>query len=173
MEYNEIEVWFTDQNSKPSEIEDSINLNMVIKWKLYVETRFHLMKMRYSLEPQDRICVKGYGFLSFAKNVCKSLSNKYGQKLFDSAKKSTADAIKTASKRAIQKTAEATGDLIGNKIADKITSISKKPVKELPNNDEREEKNMEITTHKKRYISPEERQQIIGEWRLVPKNYWC
>ena len=30
----------------------------------------------------------------------KSLSNKYGQKLFDSAKKSTTDAIKTASKRA-------------------------------------------------------------------------
>ena len=42
----------------------------------------------------------------------------------DSAKKSTTDAIKTASKRAIQKTAEATGDLIGNKIADKITSVS-------------------------------------------------
>ena len=129
------------------------------------------MKMRYSLEPQDRICVKGYGFLSFAKNVCKSLSNKYGQKLFDSAKKSTADAIKTASKRAIQKTAEATGDLIGNKIADKITSISKKPVKELPNNDEREEENVEITTHKKIYVSPEERQQIIDELRLVPKSY--
>ena len=41
-------------------------------------------------------------------------------------KKSTTDAIKTASKRAIQKTAEATGDLIGNKIPDKITSASKK-----------------------------------------------
>ena len=82
--------------------------------------------MRYSIEPRDRIYVKGYGFLSFAKNMGKSLSNKYGQKLLDSAKKSTTDAIKTASKRAIQKTAEATGDLIGNKIADKITSVSKK-----------------------------------------------
>ena len=30
-EYNEIEVWFTGQNSKPSEIEDRINLTMVIK----------------------------------------------------------------------------------------------------------------------------------------------
>ena len=110
--------------------------------------------------------------MSFAKNICKSLSNKYGQKLFDSAKKSTTDAIKIASKRAIQKTAEATGDIIGKNIADKIRSISKKPVKELPNNDEREARNMEITTHKKRYTSPEERQQIIGEWRLVPKNYW-
>ena len=73
-----------------------------------------------------KIYVKGYGFLSFAKNMGKILSNKYGQKALDSAKTSTVDAIKIASKRAIQKTAEATGDLIGNKIADKITSISKK-----------------------------------------------
>ena len=96
----------------------------------------------------------------------KNLSNKYGQKLLDSAKKSTTDAIKTASKRAIQKTAEATGDLIGNEIADKITSASKKkPDKELFNNNN--ETDTEITSHKKRYISPEERQQIINELRLV------
>ena len=112
--------------------------------------------MRYLTEPRDRIYVKGYRFLSFAKNIGKSLSNKYGQKLIDTTKKSTTDAIKTVSKRAIQKTAEATGDLIGNRIADKITSTSKKPVKELHNNDEREE-DEEITTHKKRYILPEER----------------
>ena len=100
----------------------------------------------------------------------KSLSNKYGQKLFDSAKKSTTDAIKTASKRAIQKTAEATGDLIGNKIADKITSVSKKkPAKELPNGETKED--VEIATPKKRYISPEERKQVIEELRLVPKKY--
>ena len=59
--------------------------------------------------------------MSFAKNM----SNKYSQKLFHSAKKSTTDAIKTASKRAIQKTAEATSDIIGNKTADKITKVSK------------------------------------------------
>ena len=53
--------------------------------------------------------------------------------------------------------------MIGNKIADKITSISNK---KSPNNDEREEENVEITTHKKRYLSPEERQQIIDEWML-------
>ena len=56
----------------------------------------------------------------------KSLSNKYGQKLLESAKKSTTDAIKTVSKKVIQKSAEGTGYLIGNKIADKITSVSKK-----------------------------------------------
>ena len=55
--------------------------------------------MRYSIEPRDRIYVKGYGFLSFAKNM----SNKFSQKLLDNDKKSTADAIKTALKRAIQK----------------------------------------------------------------------
>ena len=123
--------------------------------------------MRYSTEPRDRIYVKGYWCLSFAKNIGKSLSNKYGQKLLDSAKKSTADAIKTASKRAIQKTAEATGDLISNKIADKITSVSKKS-----NNNNNNNEDVEITAHKKRYISPEERQQIINELRLAPKNYW-
>ena len=61
------------------------------------------IKMRYSIEPRDRIYVKGYGFLSFAKNMGKSLNNKYGQKLLDTAKKYTTDAIKTASKKAIKK----------------------------------------------------------------------
>ena len=30
-EYDEIRIWFTDQNSKPLEVEDRINLTMVIK----------------------------------------------------------------------------------------------------------------------------------------------
>ena len=90
--------------------------------------------MRYSIEPRARIYVKGYGFLSFAKNMGKSLSNKNSQKRLDRPKKSTTDAIKTASKGAIHKTAEATGDLIGNKTADKITSVSKKPSNNSNNN---------------------------------------
>ena len=79
-------------------------------------------------------------------------------------KKSTTDAIKTASKRAIQKTAEASGDLIGNEIAGKITSVSKK-------SDANSQ--MEVGTvspkdiPKRRFISPEERQQIIDELKLV------
>ena len=52
--------------------------------------------MRYSVEPRARRYVKGYGFLSFAKNIGKNISNKYSQKLADSAKKSATDAIKTA-----------------------------------------------------------------------------
>ena len=42
------------------------------------------IKMRYSIEPRDRVYVKGYGFMSFAR----SMSNKYGKKLVDTAKKS-------------------------------------------------------------------------------------
>ena len=75
--------------------------------------------MRYSIEPRERRYVKGYGFLSIAKSICKNLSNKYGQKLVDSAKISATDALKIASNRAIQKTAEASGNLVGNFIADK------------------------------------------------------
>ena len=70
----------------------------------------------------------------------------------------------------LQKTAEATGDLIVNKIADKIARVSKKKsTKELHDND-KTEADTEITTHKERCISPEERQQIVDELRLVPKK---
>ena len=41
--------------------------------------QFHRIKMRYSIEPRDRIYEKGYGFLPFAKNMVKNLSNKHGQ----------------------------------------------------------------------------------------------
>ena len=60
-----------------------------------------IIKMRHLIEPRYRIYVKGYGFSYFAKDMGKSVSNKYGQKLLDNAKKSTIDAIRTASKRAI------------------------------------------------------------------------
>ena len=114
--------------------------------------------MRYSTEPKDRIYIKGYGLLSFAKYMGTKLSRKYGQKLLDSAKESITDAIKTASKKAIQKTVEGTGDLIGNKITDKITSVSKKFKKRQIN-----EVNDESETPKERYIWPEKRQQITDE----------
>ena len=121
------------------------------------------IKMRDSIEPRDRIYVKGYGFLSFAENTSENLSNNYSQKLLDTAKKSTTDAIKTASKRATQKTAEATGNLIGKKFADKIMSVSKK----TQNNDSKVGNASPKEVRKKRYISPEERQQIIDDLRLI------
>ena len=100
--------------------------------------------------------------MSFAR----SMSHKYGKKLVDTAKKSATDVIKIASTTAIQKTAEATGGLVGNKIADKITSVSKKSTKKLLTIDE----DVELTTDKKRDVSPEERKQAINELRLIPKK---
>ena len=126
--------------------------------------------MRYATEPKNRIYVKRYGVLSFAKNMGKIVSNKYGQKLLDSSEKSTTNAMKIASKRAIQKTAESTGDLIGNKIAGKITILStdlqsKESAKELQN--KKAEVDVEGATPKERYISPKDIQKIIDELRLV------
>ena len=48
----------------------------------------------YSVQPRDRIFLKGYRFLSFARNIgknidknnSKSLSSKYNQKLLDHAR---------------------------------------------------------------------------------------
>ena len=120
--------------------------------------------MRYSIEARERIYVKGYGFLSFAKNMGKCLSNKYGQKILDRAKKSITDAIKTASKREIQKKkAEATGDLIGNKIANKITEHSKSSQQ---NNSETVTNEHDKEIPNKSYVSQEKRQEIIDEPRL-------
>ena len=50
--------------------------------------------MRYSAEPKYRKYVKGYGFLSFAKQI----GDKYGKKLMDTATKTEINATKTASK---------------------------------------------------------------------------
>ena len=57
--------------------------------------------------------------------------------------------------------------LIGSKIADKITSVSQKPSN---NNNNNNNEDVKITAHKRRYISPEERQQIINELSLLPKK---
>ena len=60
--------------------------------------------------------------------------------------------------------------MIGNKIADKIASVSKKPCNNNNNNNNNNNEDVELTAHKKRYISPEQRQWIINESRLVPKK---
>ena len=65
----------------------------------------------YSVQPRDRIFVKGYGFLSFAenmykkvvKNISENLSGEYCQKRLDHAKKSATDAFKTTPKRVIKR----------------------------------------------------------------------
>ena len=83
----------------------------------------------YSVQPRDQIFVKVMDFCLLleiqGKNVGKTLSSKYSQKLLDHAKQPATYALKIASKSAIQKTAEAIGDLIGNKIAGRIKKVSK------------------------------------------------
>ena len=103
--------------------------------------------MHYSIEPRERRFVKGYGFLSFARNF----NDKYGKSLRNASK----TFAKTAGKEILKETAKATRDLIGNDIADKITA---KP----HNKDE-----VINGIPKERYISRKERQKIIDEFKLA------
>ena len=50
---------------------------------------------RYSIEAETRKYVKGYGYLSFGRNLC----NKYGKKLLDAATKIALDVLKTATNK--------------------------------------------------------------------------
>ena len=76
-----IEIWFSDQNATPAEMDDKINLTLVLKWH-------GIDKMRYSITPRDSILVKGCWFLSFpknmeqniGKNISKNGNGKYSQK---------------------------------------------------------------------------------------------
>ena len=65
--------------------------------------------MRHSVQPRDWIFVKGYGFLSFnrnmgkniGKNIIKCLNRICSQKLLDHAKTFVTYALKTTSKQLI------------------------------------------------------------------------
>ena len=56
----------------------------------------------YLVQRRDRIFVKGYGFLPFARNIRKNtgknVSGKYSQKLLDHAKQAVTGALKIVSK---------------------------------------------------------------------------
>ena len=106
--------------------------------------------MRYSIEPRERRYVKGYGFLSFARNC----NDKYGKSLRNASK----TFAETDGKEILKETAKATGDLIGSKIADKITA---KPSKKSHDDE------FINGIPKERYISPKERQKVIDELRLA------
>ena len=56
---------------------------------------------RYLVQHRDKIFVKGYVFLSFAKNISRKVSGKYSLKRLDNAKQSATDALKTTLKREI------------------------------------------------------------------------
>ena len=127
--------------------------------------------MRYSIEPSERRYIKGYDFLSFARNFGnkygKKLMNtaiktganfnsKYGKKLTDTAIKTGKDFATTAGKKIVHKNAEATGDLIRNKIADKITSASKKS-----QNEEIQSTKVNNEIPKERYSYPKKGNKLL------------
>ena len=82
---------------------------------------------RYSIQHRDRILVKSYGFLSFAKNlgwnINVKLRDKYKQRMLAAYQERLNYAEQSAS-NAFKKVAEITGDLIGNKTANKIIKTS-------------------------------------------------
>ena len=140
--------------------------------------------MRYSLEPEYRKYVKGYGFLSFTRNfgdkygkklmntaikTGTNFKNKHGKKLTDTAIKTGKDFAMIAGKKIVHKSAEATGDLIGNKIANKITSMGRSkelgPAVKPRSKKEKDEKNIMEETQEI-YIPPEKRKKIIKDLKL-------
>ena len=101
---------------------------------------------RFSSEPRTRKYVRGYGFLSFGRN----LTNKYGKQLLDFATKTRVDPLKTASQKVTHKVTEGTGEFIGNKIVDK--TLKPKPVPDVNSI------NVEEIV-----IPPEKREEILNE----------
>ena len=75
-EFPYIELWFTNRNSNPLEIEDKINItlvnNKIIK---------SLAMRQYSVQPGDRIFIKCYGFFSFARNMGQNVGKNISQNL--------------------------------------------------------------------------------------------
>ena len=96
--------------------------------------------------------------------LSKNLSDKHSQKFLDHAKQSGTGALAIASKRKIWKTAESNSDLIGSKIADRVTKVTKSSQQ---NNSETGTNGHDKGIPKERYITPEERQKIIDDVRLI------
>ena len=108
--------------------------------------------MLYNIEiynKNENINEKGYGFLSFARNLVWSMV----KKLIDTATKTGIEAAKTASKSCV-KNSWSDWWFDRNEIGDKITSVKKaKPKDGIPS--------QEI------YIPTKKYQQIIDDLRLV------
>ena len=101
---------------------------------------------RYSLESRRRRYVKGYGFLSFTKNIgkralkagkeigksglVKTAIKSAGKKAIDAGKELARSdtfkkAVKSVGEKAVSQAADAAGDFIGSKIAYKLADQSK------------------------------------------------
>ena len=140
-DFDETIATLPDQNSRPLEIEDKVNLNFFL-----LLNRNHTMFYRTKSEKY----VKVYEFLSFTKNI----SDKYGKQLLDNAIKTGLNALKATSKKVFDKAAEISDKFIGNKIAGKIV----KRTSLLSENS----RNVEGIV-----IPPEKRQEILNESRQV------
>ena len=72
------------------------------KQRFSYQLKYNIKTTRYTVQPRGKIFVKGYRFLSFNRNICKTIStnlgSKYSQKLFDHVKQFATDALKTVSK---------------------------------------------------------------------------
>ena len=106
--------------------------------------------IHYSTKLRTRKNIKGYGLLSYARN----LSNKYQKKLLDTATKTRLDAAKAASKKVVHKTAKTASELIGNKTAEK--NVKQRPIFEATS------KNVEEI-----FVPPEKRENILSKLRKV------
>lgn len=69
-----IEIWFTDQNSKPLEIDDNGNITLMIG---SIEDRKNT-ETKYSIKPRDRKYIDRFllkGFLLFGKSAAKKFGD--------------------------------------------------------------------------------------------------
>ena len=101
---------------------------------------------------------------NIGRNISKNLSNEYSQKRLDHAKQSATYPPKTTSKKVIKKVAEETGGLICNKTANRITKVSRSSPQ---NNSEAFTNEHDKEIPKERYRTPEKRQKIIDDLRLI------
>ena len=127
----------------------------------------------YLVQPRDEIFVKGYKFLSFArnmdenvgKNISRNLSSKYSQEPLDHATQSVTDAFNRCFKKSDSKSKRSGWWFNWNKIADKITRVSKTLPKNNPETTKEE-------IFRERFILSELKQKIINNLRIKEENYW-
>ena len=115
------------------------------------------------VQPIGQIFLKGYGFLSFAKNVDedigKNLSGKYRKKLFDHTKQSTTDSLDTVSKRVIhKKKKKKQRQLVVWLVIELLLKLQKY---------QKGQNNSETVTNEHDKEIPKERQKTIDDLRLI------
>ena len=108
----------------------------------------------YSIKPRTRKYVKGYEFLSFARNS----SDKYGKQFLDTATKTETN----ASRKVIHKAGDAKGEFLENKTANAVArSYDDRIVKTKPVIDENSRNVEEVV------IPPEKTKEKLNELRQV------